>query len=243
MSIDPNKSLEPIRSLLLEALDLLIDSSDSLQTNKAVNILSPLLSRFTAKEQLYSIESLVFGIFVKDINSPSTQANKEDLLILRDELLGRNPHWHSYAIKDDFAKSMNDLTVRTYKNLCSSIELFRMALSTNTIYPQHDVSSNLDDLLEDLHSLCYHDMIVSSLSDLIVSQAGHIILSLPTPPKKTFDILDPSSRWGTFGLASSIEKTETQLDYVESLIQKIEGRSVLFVDIHIHSEGFVINLR
>lgn len=236
-SIKMTKLLESVRCKLLRALDLLIEPSSNSAIDEAFKILSILSNQFSGKEQLYSIESLVFNVFINNIQHPYTQARKENLLILREELLGLRPHWHSYVAKNNFTKDMTDLASKAYFNLKSSLKLYTKEQLSN------DDINNIDNLIEELHLLCNHDILISSLSDLIISQASHVFLSLPFPPQKTIDLLDFAGNWGTLGSVSGIEQIETQIAYIESLLQKLEGKLAIFVDVYTHSEGFTVNLR
>lgn len=230
--------LESTRAQLLLALDLLIDPPDVSAPDKALQILQALTTKVNKTENLFSIESLVFGIFIMNVKHSYTKTHKDEHVSLRDELLGKSPHWHSYVIKNDLSRFMGHPTTLAYTNLQGALELYKEILVN-----KGDNINQLENLLEELHLLCYQQILVTSLSDLIVCNASHTLLSLPLPPRATFDIEDEDIGWGHFGHVSSMEKTESQIIYIESLLQKLLGLSPIYIDIHFQAEGFIINLR
>lgn len=240
MTFNTYKAIQQTRSQILRAVELLINHPNTIEAEQANQTLTSLWSKFSEKEQIYSIESLVFNIFVQDIKNSGTQAHRDELIRLRDELLGTASHWHSYAIRSDFTKSMTDSTIKTHNILQVVFVEYKRVLLGNALDENLDI---IGELLEELHLSCYQNQPANFLVELLVFQACHTLLTLPIPPQKIVNIHDGESRWGSFGTGSAIVNVEDQINYVGDILRKIKGELVVFVDVHMLSEGFVLNVR
>lgn len=240
MTFNTYKATQQIRSQILRAVELLINHPNTTEAEQANQTLASLWSKFSEKEQIYSLESLVFNIFVQDIKNSGTQSHRDELIRLRDELSGTASHWHSYAIRNDFTKSMTDSIMKTHNILQVAFAEYKRVLLKNALDENLDI---IGELLEELHSSCYQNQPANFLVDLLVFQACHTLLTLPVPPQKSVNIYNSESRWGSFGNGSAIVNVEDQINYIGDILQKIKGELVVFVDIHMLSEGFVFSVR
>jgi len=69
-----------------------------------------------------------------------------------------------------------------------------------------------------------------------------VLLTLPDDGSEYIDMEDPFDI-STFYSIPDMEAVGPHLKYVESILQKLEGKAILFVDVHLLPRGFVINLR
>lgn len=239
MTVYAYEAIQQTRSQILKAAEMLINYPSTPKVEEATQILTSLWSQFLEKEKIYSIDSLVFNIFVQDFKNLSTQAHRDELIRLRDELSGKASHWHSYAIKNDLTESMSDSIKTIYGILHGTFKEYKKILE-NDLDEDSDI---LGELLEDLHLSCYQKQPAESLVELLVFQACHMLLMLPVPPRKIIDVYDEESKWGSFGNGSTTINIEDQINHIGYLLQKIKGELAVFVDVHIVSEGFLFSVR
>lgn len=239
MTFNTYETVHQTRSQILTVAEILINYPSTPKAEDATQILTSLWSKFLEKEKIYSIDSLVFNIFVQDFKNPNTQAHRDELIRLRDELSGKTSHWHSYAIKNNLTESMSDSIKTIYGILQNAFKEYKKIL-------EHEFDKDIDilgEFLEELHLSCYQKQPAESLGELLVFQACHMLLMLPVPPRKIIGICDEESKWGNFGNDSTTVSIEDQINHIGYLLQKIKGELVVFVDVHIVSEGFLFSAR
>ncbi len=102
-----------------------------------------------------------------------------------------------------------------------------------------EIPENYDDLREDLF-LLYRRLKARSIADLLVIQACHILFSIPDD-KQSFDVTEC---FGGIRTRPSITTIDQHLSYIKSLLDKLLGDEVLYVDTSfLPDANYMVNLR
>ncbi len=227
------------RAQLLQAINTLL--SEPAQKDVTLATLTELYEKFLEPENAFSIASLVFGGLVNEVRSRYAQIDHSILLLRRDQLEGKIPHRISFALKYNFSVLLHRPAQEAYELLGVLLNRYKQMLEQ----PGQGKSSTdaLDDQFEALHQLCYFILVADQLPELLVAEGAHLLLSLPDPPSPTFNLAGDTAAFSTIFPVESVENTQVQLDYIESLMRKLQGHETLFVDIHLLSEGYLMNIR
>lgn len=223
-----------IHDEIIHAIDILLEQPN--QQQEANRILESLFNHFHEKEHIFSLSSIVYGRFIQIVKAPEFQTNHAALSIFKNQLLGQTPYWATYALKYDFVGLLQGDFLQAYQKLEELLTIFAERLGN----PRRNIPTIPEDLTEILHDLCYEQLRPYTIAELLVAHGCHILLSLPDDGNESYDILNV---FGSIYPVSSIETVDTHLKYVRDILQKLQGKKVLFVDVHILPEGFVINFR
>ena len=224
------------RNTIVWAIESLLEHPN--QKEDVNQVLALLRHKLSEEKNLFSFDSIVFGPFLSQVLSSEVQLEPETMIILKDELIGKTPYWNTYALKYDFTKLLYGDTLEAYQRLKEFLNLLVSYLNTNGVL--EDIVERYEDLLEVLYEFCYGKLQSNTIAELLLGQSCHILLSLPHPILSYFDVQDVFS---SIYPISDMEKTNNQLGHVQGLLQKLEGKIVLFVDVHLLTDGFILNLR
>lgn len=225
-----------VRYKIIQAIELFLNQPDSKKI--ACQILDAIRQEFL--NNIFALDSVVFGGIVEDARSLLLCGEIDSLHALRDELMGQIPSRNSYALKYNFVELLGQESYETYRKLTKLLQIISQRIDVSMT--SREEIENYEDLRESLYVSCYEKMQVCTLADLLVAQGCHILLLLPDNGAMYFDIAD-SAFSSIYPPVYSQEAIEPHLTYVKSLLQKLEGKAALFVDIHLLPEGFVLNLR
>jgi len=227
-----------VRYEIAQAIEMLLAQPE--RSEEANRILRAFHHRFHEKEHILSLDSIVFGGLVHEALSSEAQREPSILSVLRDELMGHIPYRNTYALKHNFAELLYGDALEAYQKLK---EIFAIVAGrVGTPMTLQDMSEEYKDLGESLYELCYEKLQTHTIAELLVAQGCHVLLTLPDDGSEYIDLKDPFY-FSTIYSISGMEAVGPHLKYVESILQKLEGKAILFVDVHLLPRGFVINLR
>lgn len=221
--------------IILDTIDMLLGNSPN--TSEGIKTVQELYKNSLEKAKAFSIESVVYGPYMHELLDKEVQENRNRLLFIKGQLLGQEPNARTYALKYHFIELLSLEAFEGYKLLYQLYGIITQKIADPNF---QGVPSNYDDLREDLYQLSYQKIHPTTIMELIVIQASHILLSLPDD-SHSFDIMDCFS---SIYPISSIESVDSQLYYVQKLVNILTGDEVLFVDIYLLLDGnFMIALR
>lgn len=224
------KLTSPIHQQIVNSIDVMANGASLEQKNLAVRTLCALKRRFLGQD-IFSIDSLVFGGFVQTALSTDISSDQMALKQLRDELLGIAPSWNTYAIKHNFVNLLQGDGLQAYRLVK---ELYHLLSTRRRNLAQEER------LTDELYELCYEKITPQTIAELLVTNGCQVLLALPYGFPEEFDLLDNFS--SIYPIASPLMLQE-HLDYLAGILEKIEGNRTLFIDIHILRSGFNLNLR
>ncbi len=232
--------MSQVRYKVVQAIDVSLEQPD--QKEETNQILRTTYQEFI--ESPFSLDSIVFGSIVHKALGTVAQEDEKVLRILRDKLLGQVPSRNTYALKYNFVELLQGEAYEAYEKLRSLLPLIADRVGASDI-PSHESAESeaYEDLGESLYELCYEKMQTCTIADLLVAQGCQVLLSLPDDGSEYFDITSDKSSYSSIYPVSSIEAVDVHLKYVEGILERLEGKAVLFVDVHLLPEGFVLNLR
>lgn len=236
MSVKNHSQDTYVRDEIVRIIDILLNQPD--QSKEANRLLHSLHQYFLEKEHIFSLDSIVYYPFIQLVGSPEFQKDRTALSVFKDQLLGQIPYWNTYALKYNFVELLQGDAVEAYQKLRQLLTIFTKRL--NKLDPIQDISENYEDLLDRLDDLCYKRLHPYTLAEFLVAQGCHILLKLPRGESEYFDTLDVFE--GIYPV-STIESVNNHLKFVEDILQKLQGEIVLFIDVHILPNGFVLSSR
>ncbi|MCU0520967.1 MAG: hypothetical protein MUF84_09775 [Anaerolineae bacterium] len=213
---------------------------NSLIAHENVDEVEQLLEHLHDKllESPYSLNSLVYGGLAHELQNPCARKEQEVLLTLREELSGHTSNYHSFALKMDFLTLLTEEARETYRDLQILLEaVARQARE----WPDAGMSEVVESLTESLYSRCYGGDPPVTIAELLLGQACHVLLSLPSDCTDRFGI--ETSRYSTVFPEPESAPVEPHLQYVQRLLLQLAGDSILFVDIQLLPEGYVLSCR
>lgn len=228
-------SSNQIRTQIIQAIDILIENQENQE--KANQILNSLYHKFSEEDQYFYLDSIVFMPFVQLARTSYFQRETSSLLHIKKQLLGEHLYTNIYAYKHNFSDILSENTSKTYQTLK---KFLTMRLDLTEMFSHVDeFSQDYQDIRSELITSC-DDLLPNTLPNLLVINAVESLIKVSYIRSEEFDIID---RFSSTAPTSSVENLKLYLAYIEHLVQKIEGEEVLFVDVHLLSSGFVVNLR
>jgi hypothetical protein len=189
----------------------------------------------------YSLASIVFGSTIIYLSSKEVEREPEIIDIVGKELKGQERNWNTTAIKHDFTLYLSDKFCALYRGLQKIVTLLNQedALGSGTI---ELIDSYADDLYEGIET-----EIPETIDDLIIITACNVLFLLPSHYPKHFDLSDERGGYGakfsSIGSRDIMVDIDEHISYIVGLLDKLEGKRTLYVDVSIISEYHLINLR
>jgi hypothetical protein len=238
--IENNFHGQQLRRELIRALEMLLAQPS--QREEANQVLHTLELEFfeETRKHVVSLDHIVFGSFVSAATSGEVQSDPSVLSALRDELIGRVPYRSTCALKCNLVESLHGDAFEAYCKLKKLLAVVTDRVGTPMTL--EDMSEEYTDFRESLYELCYEKLQTHTIAELLVAQGCHVLMTLPDDGSEYIDMEDPFDI-STFYSIPDMEAVGPHLKYVESILQKLEGKAILFVDVHLLPSGFVINLR
>jgi hypothetical protein len=195
-------------------------------------IYSPLIEIQNA----FLIENIVYGKYIQCLFDDDVTNDVRQLQLIRDELLGQDFVIHTYALRYPFIELLEGEFLTIYQGLLSMYDFVdRKAHNFNI----EEIPTNYDDLREDLFLLSER-LKPRSIADLLVLQSCNILFSIPDD-KQSFDVTEWFSSIRTGPIITPIDQ---HLSYIKSLLDKLLGEDVLYVDTSfLPDANYMINLR
>lgn len=228
-----------VRCEIQQALETLLHRPG--EREEAIEALEAFENKFS--EDAFSLEALVFGGIVQEALSEPAPDEPEWISALIDGLAGRTHYANAYALQYNLVRLLKDEALEAYQKLKTMLSIVAGRMGTPIKW--EDESEAYKDLTESLFELCYERMSCDTIADFLVVQGCHVLFSVPDDGSECFDVREEWHGFSTIFPADLPAKLPIQphLDYVEGILRKLEGEEVLFVDVHILPEGFVITLR
>lgn len=157
------------------------------------------------------------------------------------ELKGQKRNWNTTAIKHDFTPHLSDKFRALYHGLQKIVTLLNQEdeLESSEI---ELIDSYADDLYEGIET-----EISETIDDLIIITACNVLFRLPSNYPKHFDLLDErggyGSKFSSIGSRNIMVDIDEHVSYLEGLLEKLEGKRTLYIDVSIISEYHLINIR
>ncbi|MSP14204.1 MAG: hypothetical protein EXR62_14770 [Chloroflexi bacterium] len=82
-------------------------------------------------------------------------------------------------------------------------------------------------------------MKTETVAELLVTYGCHLLLALPDDGSEYMNVMESFDDF----TPPTLEPISIHLSYIDSILQKIQGKAVLYMDIHILREGFLLNTR
>lgn len=189
----------------------------------------------------YSLASIVFGGTIVYLSSKEVEREPEVLDMVDRELKGQERNWNTTAIKHDFTLHLSDKFRALYHGLQKIISLLNQEdeLESSEI---ELIVAYADDLYEGIKT-----EIPETIDDLIIITACNVLFQLPSNYPKHFNLSDERGGYGS--LFSSIGSRDIVVDihehvsYIDGLLEKLEGKRTLYIDVSIILEYHLINIR
>jgi hypothetical protein len=232
---------EATRNTIFRALEMLIDETNIEEANA---ILRSLKTQYHKALPIFSLDSLFFGGLITAALDDEFQSQKESLIQIRDELTGKQPYWKTYALKYDFVRLFGPEMHKAFQQIIELVEMVEE--------PEQRLENRerFEDLHEYLHAFLFEILVPTHLTEMLLGLLIHAALVLPIwRPSEVGDIFDVanSDTSGSFCLIWPPETLEdTYLNhtrYLRSLIQKIKGQEILYVDLTIVPNHSMLNIR
>ena len=225
-----------IRDEIVRAIDILVEQPN--QRQEANHIMRQLSGHFQEKGHIFSLNSIVYGYFIRIVKAPEFQTDYTALSTFKSQLLGQAPYWATYALKYNFVELLQGEFLQSYRKLQQLLTILADRLNEKDLGQQG--LESYENVREMLYESCYEHLKPYTIAELLVAHGCHILLSLPDDGNEYFDTLNT---FGGIYPVSNIEAVDKHLNQVKDLLRKLQGDAVVFVDVHILSEGFVINWR
>lgn len=229
-----------LRKDIVGAFDILLSRQDiSLTLPETFNSLMKTLEARLSAYGDFSVLQFVYGYFVSFAKSPDMQIDHKALLHTKRQLLGKEPYWNTYLINHDLAKLLAGEGLRVYQEILLLIDKMNQTGNTNL-----DECRQLKKAVEKNGYLIY----VNTLPELLVAHLANILGRLPNQDPAVYDPLGVHElpyrlRYSSIRPKESTVSVQAQLDYCVGMLRKLAGEEILFVDVHLMSDGYLINLR
>lgn len=224
---------------LRESINRLIGTHEDKES--ILQYLRAFKKRILQPEYAFDIESLLYGGIVTQALDAVSNEEQSVLLTLVNQMNGKMSYGVSYVLQHDFQGLLSDDALAIFHLLRDFVEWYERQIS-----PSENQSVGIgggDQLYEQLQTLCYNALPPKNISELMVSQASNILLSLPYPPELNFSMLGDTASFSTVYPVDSKEDVRIHIQYVRGLIRKLQGLESLYVDVNSLSSEFAISLR
>jgi hypothetical protein len=220
---------------------MLIDGTNVTVAN---DILRSLDTRYNKVPSIFSLDSLFFGGLITAALDDEFQSQKSSLIQIRDELIGKQPYWKTYALKYNFTELFSPEMEKAFQWIIELLNLVENH-SERIVYRER-----FEDLHESLYTFVYESLIPMHLPELLLGLLIHAALVLPIwRPSETSDTFDAANddTSGGFSLIwppPSLEDTYlNHTAYLRSLLRKIKGEEIVYVDLTIVPNHSLLNIR
>jgi hypothetical protein len=223
-----------LRTIILDSINAIL--TNSANKDDVIARLGDVYKNTLEIQNAFLIENIVFGQYIHLLLDNDVTNDPKQLQTIRDELLGQQPCFHTYALRYSFIELLDREFLMAYQGLLSMCDFVEQKAKNIKV---EEIPENYDDLRENLF-LLYKRLKAGSIADVLVIQACHILFSIPDD-KQSFNITE----WfGSIRTRPSITTIDQQLSYIKSLLNKLIGDDVLYVDTSILPDtNFMINLR
>lgn len=229
-----------IRNNILNAFDIILSRS---------GVMEPIPSPFnelvkTIEAQLdtygnFTLTRIAYGYFVSFVTSSGMQIDPDALLHAKNQLLGKIPYWNTYLINHNLASLLKEESLKLYEQIILLMDMLKQT---------HKIGSNeYKQLRNSVEEICYLVQ-VNTLAELLVAHLANILSRLPDQELAVYDPMGIHKlpyrlRYSSIRPKESTVSVWEQLRYCESMLQKLKGEEILFVDVHLTMDGYLINLR
>jgi hypothetical protein len=232
---------ETTRSMLLHALDMLIEGTNIEEANTVLQVLE---DQYREKYQLFSLDRLFFGALITLSLDDEFQSQTESLIHIRSQLTGKQPHWGTYALKYDFTEFFSATMLNAFQQIAELLVLIEESQKRLEHW------EHFDNLHEDLYTFLFEILVPTHLSEMLQGLLIHAALVLPiwrlSEIGDTFDAAnsDTSAGFSLIWPPETIEDTYlNHTQYLRSLIRKIKGEEIVYVDLTIVPNHSMLNIR
>lgn len=142
----------------------------------------------------------------------------------------------SWAIKRDLTASLSSEDHKAYLML----KVFLKEISDNPYMSIRD-SDKQQKLAQKLRKYCNRETSFTALPEIIIYNAAQILLLLPAGRGTRYKMR--AARYNLLYSADFEEQLDTQLEEAKKLIDKLEGSGIIYLDIRMQPNGYVINIR
>jgi hypothetical protein len=240
----PMTTFEPnalLRAQILEAIDLLINKT---RVDEANTVLRRLKDQFHEKQEIFSLDSLMFGVSIVSALDKEFQSQTASLIQIRDELSGEKPFWHTYALQYNFTEFFNPEMQQAFNAMTEFLAVIEDPAKRS------EQREHFKHLHEQLYEFMDEVLKPTQLSELLLGLLIHEAMQLPifgpSDTGDTFDIADSDRNWG-FSLIwpprTMIETYTKHTQYFQKLIQQIKGEEIMYATIVISGHHSMINVR
>jgi len=231
-------------SLNVKIENLICWNLDKNSISEALAKLRSLKTQLLERDKAFKLDNLAYGGLLIEIIDAIESCRMEDLKLLQTELKGEESYIISYVFFDDLRDLLNESSLTQYSLLQELVFNYERLVSSLN-FSDHDFNQrDYEDKLDCLHNLTYKGPPPGNLPEFIANLGSHILLSLPHyPPKHSFNIQGDEASFSTIFPVDRFEDTFVQLNYINKLLTKIEGKESIYVDIQIVPSGYTINLR
>lgn len=230
-----------IRDLLIKAIDALL--SEPPLTEEYETCMETINNRLFWREQIFTLDHIAFGAIAQRVYSKEFRATKSELLMHKNRLLGERNRWSSYALKHKFLDLLEVDELETYAGIKQVLGILKSSMSQSN----PEITDEYKEKHGYIHEYTHRERPIVTLPQLLLSYVGNVLLHLPADGAASFDVFGRDKKGASFGTlmppASSIETLDTHIQYVEGMMNKLEGNAVLFVDVAFTPEGYIMNLR
>lgn len=224
-------SLNTVRETLISiARDMRDPSQDPIMVHARLTD----VKRFLIKNK-WSLASIAFGSFASYLGDSELKLEPEIADILREELEGKRGYWNIHVFKENMLSEMRPAYVESYRTLKRLVEISERIASEE----QEEV-----DAMQEGFYILREEYQPDTVGELMVSLATEIVSRLPADFRAVFHNDDETLPLAGFsGLYQGQIQRSEHLDYVQKLLQQIEGQRPFYIDVTILPEYCLVNVR
>lgn len=190
-----------------------------------------------APEHIFDIANLVWGSTVQALTDPEMQWGKAEYEALRQELRGQSGSFQTYALKHPFVDLLDEAGKQAYQQAKFIVHERLQALAAD---PPTTLFSEAYEQVAD--TLSEYQRTPITLADLILAHICTHLFQLPEVA--SFDILDEEMHGFSSILPSAaVIDVRQELAHLEGMLHKLEGNAVLFVEVGLLPQGYILNIR
>lgn len=223
-----------LRPIILNTIDSILMNAEHKESDIAS--LNNIYDHLHETQNAFLIDNIVFGHFIHLLTDNEVKRDTKLLQTIKDQLSGEKPYIQTYALRYPFVELLSGEIMDAYQELLSMYDYVTRKVNNSKV---EEIPKNYSELRENLF-LRYGRIKAKVIPDLLVIQACHTLLSLPDD-QRSFDVMDVFS---SIYPKPTITAIETQLSYVQGILNKLLGDEVLYIEVCILPDGnYMINLR